>query len=100
MQVVQRQQNSFGGHFLGPAVAGRAQAAAPHRHRHTARAHLLAAVRAGSYSEGVMRGLVPAPEVLVEPAVQQGVAAGGGHGEAVAAGEADVVPAVTAGLRH
>ena len=37
-----------------------------------------------------------APEVLVEPAVQQGVAAGGGHGEAVAAGEADVVPAVTA----
>ena len=96
MQVVQRQQNSFGGHFLGPAVAGRAQAAAPHRHRHTARAHLLAAVRAVSYSEGgVMRVLEPAPEVLVEPAVQQGVAAGGGHGEAVAAGEADVVPAVT-----
>ena len=47
-----------------------------------------------------MRGLAPAPEVLVEPAVQQRVAAGGGHGEAVAAGEADVVPAVTAGLRH
>ena len=47
-----------------------------------------------------MRGLVPAPEVLVEPAVEQRVTAGGGHGEAVAAGEADVVPAVTAGLRH
>ena len=98
MQVVQRQQNSFGGHFLGPAVAGRAQAAAPHRHAHTARAHLLTAV----IVRGVMvtRELIPAPEVLVEPAVQQGVAAGGGHGEAVAAGEADVVPAVTAGLRH